>query len=294
MNSLKMSSLLAKTLAGLGLVVPAITTAVPSRWELNMPQGVTDTARQAYDMHMIMFWICVVIGFVVFGAMFYAMFKFRKSKGAVADTHMVHSTKLEIVWTLIPVAILVVMAYPATKYLMATGKTNESEMTVKITAYQWKWRYEILDYKNKPLTINFLSSLDSNSNKTRQLGSGLDPWSVKQGEEETYLLNVDNPLVLPVNTKIRFLITADDVIHAWWVPVLGWKQDAVPGFINEAWTNIKHAGVYRGQCAELCGKDHGFMPIVIKAVEPNEFEAWMNQQSQAVSNKTIAVADNKQ
>lgn len=268
----------------LGLVFAARSWAnngLPEPWQLNMTPGVTETARHAYNMHMIMLWICVVIGLVVFGAMFYAMFRFRKSKGAVADTQLVHSTRLEIFWTLIPVIILVVMAYPATRYLMSAGDTRESEMTVKVTGYQWKWRYEIVDYRGQPQAVNFISSLDADSNRVRQRASGLDPAAVQQDGTNTYLLNVDRPLVLPVDTKIRFIFTADDVIHAWWVPALGWKQDAIPGFINEAWTHIQRAGTYRGQCAELCGKDHGFMPIVVQALPRAEFERWLAQQAPA-------------
>jgi cytochrome c oxidase subunit 2 len=255
-------------LAGLAATVPAL--ANPERWQMNMTPGVTDTARAAYDMHMIMLWICVVIGVLVFGAMGVAMVKFRKSKGAVADTSFVHSTKVEIVWTVVPVLILAVMAWPATKYLIAAADTRNAEMTVKVTGYQWKWRYEILDYKGVEQPVNFVSSLDVGSNRARQ--GLIDPASVQVDGVNTYLLDVDRALVLPTDTKIRFVITADDVIHAWWVPALGWKQDAIPGFINEAWTNIREPGVYRGQCAELCGKDHGFMPIVVRAVPRAEFE----------------------
>jgi cytochrome c oxidase subunit 2 len=153
--------------------------------------------------------------------------------------------------------------------------TTESEMTVKITGYQWMWRYEILNYQGESTGVNFVSRLDRESDRVRQLGSGLDPAAVKSGELNTYLLNVDKPLVLPTDTKIRFVITADDVIHAWWVPALGWKQDAIPGVVNEAWTKIERVGTYRGQCTELCGKDHGFMPIVVEAVPRAEFESWL-------------------
>jgi cytochrome c oxidase subunit 2 len=271
---------LAITFAGaLGAAVaPAAWATMPERWQLNMTPGVTETARAAYEMHMIMLWICVAIGIVVFGAMFYAMFKFRKSAGAKADTSLVHSTKIEIVWTVIPVLILVVMAYPATRYLITMMDTRESQMTVKITGYQWKWRYEIVEYKGRPQPVNFISTLDFDSNKARMLGSGIDPGSVQVDGVNTYLLNVDRPLVLPTGIKVRFLLTADDVIHAWWVPAFGWKQDAIPGFVNEAHATIERPGVYRGQCAELCGRDHGFMPIVVNAVPQAEFEQWLAQQ----------------
>ncbi|MFN7552478.1 MAG: cytochrome c oxidase subunit II [Pseudomonadota bacterium] len=263
---------MAKSLAAIAAsaAAPAALAANPQPWQLNMTPGVTETAQAAYDMHMIMLWICVVIGVLVFGAMGVAMFRFRKSKGAVPDTALVHSTKVEVVWTVIPVLILVVMAWPATRYLIAAADVRDAEMTVKVTGYQWKWRYEILDYKGIEQPVNFVSSLDLDSNRARQ---GLkDPRDVQVDGVNTYLLDVDRELVLPTDTKIRFVITADDVIHAWWVPALGWKQDAIPGFINEAWTNIREPGVYRGQCAELCGKDHGFMPIVVRAVPRGEFE----------------------
>jgi cytochrome c oxidase subunit 2 len=262
-------------LAAAAMLVAPAAFANPEPWQLNMSPGVTSSSQAAYEMHMIMLWICVAIGVVVFGAMTYAMIKFRKSKGAVPDTSFTHSTKIEVIWTTIPVLILVAMAWPATTRLLALSDTRDYEMTVKITGYQWRWRYEILDYRGQEQNINFVSSLDLASNRTRMLGSGLDPRDVQQDGVNTYLLDVDRPLVLPTDTKVRFLITANDVIHAWWVPALGWKQDAIPGFINTAWTDIKVPGVYRGQCAELCGKDHGFMPIVVRAVPRAEFEQWL-------------------
>jgi cytochrome c oxidase subunit 2 len=252
-----------------GLASPlALADSEPVRWQLNMPQGVTRTAENAYDMHMLMLWICVAIGVIVFGAMGYAMFKFRKSKGAVPDTSFTHSTKLEIIWTVVPVLILVVMAVPATTKVMEQYETKGHEMTVKVTGYQWMWRYEIVGED-----VNFISRLDRESDRIRQSGE-------RPSEEQAphYLRDVDRVLVLPTETKIRFVITADDVIHAWWVPALGWKQDAIPGIINEAWTEIREPGTYRGVCAELCGKDHGFMPIVVKAVPRAEYEAWLAAQ----------------
>jgi cytochrome c oxidase subunit 2 len=240
----------------------------PVRWQLNMPEGVTRTSQNAYDMHMLMLYICVIIGIVVFGAMGYAMFKFRKSKGAKPDVDFTHSTKLEIIWTVVPVLILVIMAVPATTKVLEQYETRGHEMTVKVTGYQWMWRYEIVGED-----VNFISRLDRESDRIRQ--SGETP------TEETaphYLRDVDRVLVLPTETKIRFVVTADDVIHAWWVPALGWKQDAIPGIINEAWTEIATPGTYRGVCAELCGKDHGFMPIVVKAVPKAEYQAWLAAQ----------------
>ena len=243
-------------------------SADPKPWQLNMGKGVTESSMHAYEAHMLALWICVAIGVIVFGAMGYAMFKFRKSKGAKPDVDFTHSTKLEVVWTVIPVVLLVVMAIPATHKLIAMYDTSEAEMTVKIRGYQWLWEYE---YVGEGVT--FTSRLDRKSDDIRQ--SGVVPTAA---DHEHYLLDVDNVLVLPTDTKIRFLITANDVIHAWWVPALGWKQDAIPGIINDNWTNIKTPGIYRGQCAELCGKDHGFMPIVVKAVPRAEYTQWLAQQ----------------
>jgi cytochrome c oxidase subunit 2 len=224
----------------------------------------------------------VVIGILVFGAMFWAMIFHRKSRGAVAAKWS-HNTKAEVVWTIIPILILIAMAWPATAILVREADTNNAELTVKITGYQWKWRYSYVDYQGKATPVTYISKLDADSDRTRQLKSGLDPNAVKTGAEQTYLLNVDKPLVLPTNTKVRFVITADDVIHAWWVPALGWKSDAIPGIINDTWTNIEQPGTYRGQCAELCGQDHGFMPIVVVAKPKAEFDAWLAQQSAAAS-----------
>jgi len=256
--------------ACLWLAVPALAwaqSADPKPWQLNMGRGVTSTSQNAYEAHMLVLWVCVVIGILVFGAMGYAMFKFRKSKGAVAAT-FTHNTTAEVIWTVVPIMILVVMAWPATTKLIAMYDARDAEMTVKITGYQWMWKYEYLGED-----VAFTSRLDRESDRIRQ--SGVQP---DLAANPHYLLDVDNPLVLPVNTKVRFVITSDDVIHSWWVPALGWKQDAIPGFINEAWTDIQEPGVYRGQCAELCGKDHGFMPIVVNAVSPEEFRTWLVSQ----------------
>jgi cytochrome c oxidase subunit 2 len=239
-------------------------TAAPHRWQLNMGQGATSTARIAYESHMIVFGICVVIGIIVFGAMAWAMFKFRKSKGAVA-AQFSHNTKAEIVWTTIPVLILIGLAWPATHNLIRMYDTRNAEMTVKVTGYQWMWKYEYLGEG-----VSYTSRLARRSDDIRQTGQSPDA-----SVDANYLLEVDHPLVLPVGTKVRFVVTADDVIHAWWVPALGWKQDAIPGIVNEAWASIDQPGTYRGQCAELCGKDHGFMPVVVKAVPKAEFAQWL-------------------
>jgi len=244
----------------------------PVPWQLNMGRGVTAAARNAYDAHMVTVWICLAIGVVVFGAMGYAMFKFRKSKGAVA-AQFSHNTTAEIIWTVIPVLLLIGMTIPATKKLIAMYDTRNAEMTVKVTGAQWLWEYDYLGEG-----VHVTSRLDRESDLLRQ-----NPATTRAeiDAHPAYLLDVDHPLVLPVNTKIRFVITADDVIHSWWVPALGWKQDAIPGIVNEAWTEILEPGTYRGQCAELCGKDHGFMPVVVRAVSREEFQHWLAEQKAA-------------
>ncbi len=268
--------------SGLGTLIAALAStaawANPERWQLNMTPGATAISQEIYTLHMIIFIVCCVIGLIVFGAMFYSMWKFRKTKGAVAATWS-HNTTAEIIWTVVPILILVGMAIPATSTLIKMADTGGSEMTVKITGYQWKWRYEYVG-----TDVNFISSLNRESDRARRLGSGVDVTQV-----ENYLLDVDKPLILPIDTKIRFVITADDVIHSWWVPALGWKQDAIPGFINSAWTQIEKPGTYRGQCAELCGKDHGFMPIVVIAKPKAEFDAWLAQQEAALLDVSATV-----
>jgi cytochrome c oxidase subunit II len=206
----------------------------------------------------------------VFGWMIYSLVKFRRSRGAVADTTLVHSTRAEIIWTIIPVVILVVMAVPAARTLIKLEDASNTELTIKATGYQWKWQYEYLDSG-----VSFFSTLSRDSDAARQLESGIDPATVAN-----YLLSVDKPLVVPVGKK---LLTSQDVIHAWWVPDLAVKKDAVPGFINEIWFQIQadKPGLYRGQCAELCGRDHGFMPIVVDARSPEDFAAWLAQQKPA-------------
>jgi cytochrome c oxidase subunit 2 len=235
--------------------------------EINMTRGVTSQSAINYQLHMIVLWICIVIGVIVFSAMFFSIVLHRKSRDHEA-AQFSHSTTAEIIWTVIPILILVVIAVPATRALVNMEVAPETEMTVKITGFQWRWKYHYVEDD-----IQFISSLDAVSNAARRLASGTDPRSV-----DNYLLEVDHPLVLPADTRIKFLITADDVIHSWWVPALGWKRDAIPGFINEAWTEIMEPGTYRGQCAELCGKDHGFMPIVLNVLPRAEYEQWVRQQ----------------
>jgi cytochrome c oxidase subunit 2 len=222
-------------------------------------------SRHIYSLHMEIFWICVWIGVAVFGVMIWSLIRYRKSQGAVPDVTMVHNTKVEMIWTVVPVIILVVMAVPAAKTLVEIEDTSHTELTIKVTGFQWGWNYDYLDNN-----ISYFSHLDRASDRARELASGIDPNSV-----EHYLLNVDHPLVVPVGTKVRLLITGADVIHSWWVPAFAVKRDAIPGFVNEAWTRIDKPGIYRGQCAELCGKDHGFMPIVVEVKEKADYDKWL-------------------
>jgi cytochrome c oxidase subunit 2 len=260
--------------------------ALPARadWDLlNMPVGVSELSQEIYGTHMLMLWICVIIAVITFGAMIVAMVRFRKSKGAVADQTLLHNARLEATWTIIPVLILIGMAIPAVESLIKIEDTSGSELTIKVTGYQWQWHYEYLGSG-----VSFFSRLARTSDIARQKGSGIDPNSV-----ENYLLEVDKPLVVPTGIKIRLLLTANDVIHAWWVPDFGMKRGAVPGFINEMWISVDadKPGIYRGQCAELCGADHGFMPIVVDARPRAEFNAWLKQQQAVATPVAAAVSE---
>ena len=235
------------------------------RWGVNMTQGVTAVSHEIYGLHMDIFWWCVAIGVLVFGVMFYTMIVHRKANGAKASNFH-ESTFLEILWTVVPIIILVIMVIPATKTLIKVYDTSEPDLDVVITGYQWKWKYEYLNQD-----VSFFSSLATPADQIHNLAP----------KGPNYLLEVDQELVIPIKKKVRFLITANDVIHAWWVPALAVKKDAIPGFVNESWTFIDEPGVYRGQCAELCGKDHGFMPIVVRAVPQEEFDAWMDKKRDA-------------
>jgi cytochrome c oxidase subunit 2 len=265
-------SKISKTLVGATSATLALLLSSPAfaAWKLNMTEGVTELSHQAYDLHMKALLICVAIGVVVFGAMIYSIIKFRHSKGAVPDTTLLHSTKVEVIWTTVPIIILVLMAIPAARGLIRIEDTRGSELTVKVTGYQWKWQYEYLDHK-----VNFFSTLAQTSNAARQLHSGVDVNNVPN-----YLLEVDHPLIVPVGKKVRVLLTAGDVIHAWWVPALGMKKDAIPGFINEIWFKADEVGTYRGQCAELCGRDHGFMPIVVEVKSQADYDTWLKAQDE--------------
>ena len=250
-----------------------------SRSQYNMREGVTEISRAVYDLHMEILWICVVIGVIVFGAMFYSMFAHRKSKGhKAADFH--ESTKLEIAWTIVPFIIVIWMAVMATHTLVRMYDTSASDLTIKATGSQWKWHYDYLNYGDKAnLNVGFYSVLATPTEQYDQVkqvyGRPLN---------ENYLLEVDNPVVVPKNKKVRVLLASDDVIHDWWVPDFSVKRDAIPGFINEVWFDAPETGTFRGQCAELCGKGHGFMPIVVKVVEQDEFDAWLaEQQKKAAS-----------
>jgi cytochrome c oxidase subunit II len=262
-----------KTLARFALTAAAGALALPagaeeSGWaQLNMPRGVTDISRKIYALHMEIFWVCVAIGVVVFGAMIWSLVSFRKSKGAVADTTMVHNTQIEIIWTVIPVFILIAMAVPAARTLVEIEDTSKSVLDIKVTGFQWGWEYEYLDEG-----VTYYSHLDRASDAARELGSGIDPRTVP-----FYLWNVDRPLVVPNGVKVRLLITGADVIHSWWVKDLGVKKDAIPGFVNEAWFKVddNFTGMLRGNCAELCGRDHGFMPIVVDVRSKADFDSWL-------------------
>ena len=249
---------------------------------LNMTEGVTILSKKIYSLHMLIMWICVILAVVVFGVMIYSLMKFRKSKGAEPDKTLVHSTKVEIVWTVIPIMILVGMAVPIAKTLIEIEDMGNVDLDIKVTGYQWKWEYEYLGQN-----VSFFSTLKRDSNAARRLGSGVDPKSI-----EHYLLDVDNVLVIPAGQKIRFLLTAQDVIHAWWVPAFGMKKDAIPGYVNEIWVQVDadKVGTYRGQCAELCGQDHGFMPIVVEVKSPADFDAWL--RAKQAEQKLAGVAPN--
>jgi len=249
----------------LGLLVASTANA---DWALNMPRGVTELSAETYDLHMMVFWWCVGIGAVVFGVMIYSLFAHRKSIGAKPATFS-HSTTAEFIWTIIPVIILLLMAVPTAETMIKLEDARDPDLSIVITAYQWKWHYK---YQNED--VEFFSSLARTSLEARPKGSGIDPYSV-----DNYLLEVDNSLVVPRGKKVRLLLTANDVIHSWWVPELAMKKDAIPGIINEVWFRAEETGTFRGQCAELCGKDHGYMPIVVDVVEPDAYLAWVASRS---------------
>ncbi len=241
-------------------------------WGFNMPRGVTELSAETYEIHMVIFWWCVGIAVVVFGAMIGSLILHRKSRG-VEPAKFSHSMTAEIVWTVIPVIILLIMATPSAELLIKLEDTRDPDMTVVVTGYQWKWHYK---YQGED--VEFYSSMSRPSATARGLDSGIDPETV-----DNYLRDVDNPLVVPVGAKVRILLTSNDVLHAWWVPDLAIKKDAIPGFINETWFQAETAGIYRGQCAELCGMDHGYMPVVVEVVDADRYQAWLNNQKSGSS-----------
>jgi cytochrome c oxidase subunit 2 len=257
----------------------AMTLASPAGAdELNMRTGVTEISNSIYDLHMLILWICVVIGVVVFGAIFWSLIHHRKSAGYKA-AHFHESTKLEIAWTLVPTLILVGMAWPATKVLIEMYDTGGEDLAIEVRGYQWRWQYKYLD-QDLNSTFGFFSSLST----PREEISG------QSAKGEYYLLEVDNPLRIPANRKVRFLLTSEDVIHAWWVPDFGIKKDAIPGILNDIWAIVPEPGIYRGQCTELCGKDHGFMPIVVQVMPEAEYDAWYAEQLAAEQTRQAALS----
>ncbi|MFL6580231.1 MAG: cytochrome c oxidase subunit II [Burkholderiales bacterium] len=252
-----------------------------AKWNLQEPH--TTVAREMYDLHTIVLVICLIIFVGVFGAMFYSVIKHRKSVGHRA-AHFHENTTVEILWTVIPFFILIGMAWPATKSVLAMRDTSSPDMTIKITGYQWKWGYEYLKGEGD------LSGVADGVQFYSVLATPHDQIYGNAPKGEHYLLEVDNALVVPAGKKIRLLITANDVLHAWYMPAFGVKQDAVPGFIRDAWFRVDQPGIYRGQCAELCGKEHAFMPIVVEALEPAKFSEWAGKHKTAVAAAPTAVA----
>ena len=251
-----------------------------------MTRGVTPVAHQIYDLHMLMFWICVAIGVGVFGYLLVAMIFHRKSLGReAAQFH--ENVYAEIAWTVVPFLLLIGMAVPATNTLIKLYDASEAELHIKVTGLQWKWQYEYLNSAPEPEgdqrfeNVRFISTLSTPRDQINNL----------EAKSQTYLQEVDNPLVIPTNTKVRFLVTAKDVIHSWWVPQFAIKRDAIPGYTVEAWATVEEPGIFRGECAELCGKDHAFMPVVVEAVSPEEFDTWLQSKRDEV--KTVALLKEK-
>lgn len=249
----------------LSLLGLALAGTANAEWALNMPKGITDLSLETYNLHMMVFWWCVGIGIVVFGVMVISLIKHRKSNN-VSPATFSHSTTAEVIWTTIPVIILILMAVPTAETMVKMEDSRKPDMSIVVTGYQWKWHYKYQDSD-----VEFYSSLARPSLEARRKQSGIDPFAV-----ENYLLEVDNPVVVPRGAKVRLLFTSNDVIHSWWVKDLAIKKDAIPGIVNEAWFRANESGTYRGQCAELCGKDHGYMPIVVEVVEPAAYTAWVN------------------
>ena len=261
----KRLNILSKSAYSALLMLSLYPSEVLSDWDaLNMREGVTQVSRDVFELHMLIFYICVAIGAVVFSVMFYSLFRYTKKRNPNPSTFH-ESTKLEVAWTVVPFLILIAMAVPASKTLTEIYDDEEGEINIQVVGYQWKWEYKYLEDD-----INFFSNLSTDQDEIYNL--------VPKGEN--YLLEVDEPLIIPVDTRVRFLITANDVIHSWWVPDFAIKQDAIPGFINTAWTRAEETGIYRGNCTELCGKNHGFMPVVVKVVEKDEYNDWVLEKKQ--------------
>lgn len=256
-----------------GAVLAFMSPLAAAQNQVNMSPGVTEIGADIFELHMLIMWICVVIGVAVFAVMFYSIYAHRKSKGHQASQFH-ESTKVEVAWTVVPFLILIAMAVPATSTLLEVYDNDEAELDILITGYQWKWKYEYLLESGEP--VAFFSNLATSQEEIYNTD--------KKGDN--YLLEVDEPLVIPTNTKVRFLVTANDVIHSWWVPEIAVKRDAIPGFINEAWTRVPEEGIYRGQCTELCGAYHGFMPVEVHAVSRDEFDAWMAAKRGAAAAQT--------
>jgi cytochrome c oxidase subunit II len=257
---------------GIGVAALFFAGTAFADWAINMPKGVTELSAETYEIHMTVFWWCVGIAFVVFGVMIWSLVRHRKSRGAV-PAQFSHSMTAEVIWTTIPVIILLIMAIPSAELMIKLEDTRDPDMTVVVTGYQWKWHYA---YQGED--VAYYSNLSRSSMAARRRDSGIDPATV-----DNYLLDVDKPLIVPVGAKVRMLLTSNDVIHAWWVPELAIKKDAIPGFVNETWFTADVPGVYRGQCAELCGMDHGYMPIVVEVVEQDAFQAWLDDQKGGVA-----------
>ena len=277
-----MNTMIRKSFLGLALLV--VSSVARADWAFNMPRGVTELSAETYNLHMLIFWICVGIGVAVFGVMIYSLIVHRQSKGA-KPAQFSHSTTAEVIWTAIPCLILLFMAIPAAETMIKLEDSRDPDMSIVITGYQWKWHYR---YQNED--VGFYSNLARESVEARPLDSGVDPFSV-----DNYLLDVDEPMVVPVGAKVRLLVTANDVIHSWWVPELAIKKDAIPGIINETWFKAEQVGTYRGKCTELCGKDHGYMPVVVEVVEPEAYQAWLDTRSGAnqryANNEVTATPD---
>ena len=256
-----------------GAVLAFLSPLAAAQNQVNMSPGVTEIGADIFELHMLIMWICVLIGAAVFAVMFYSIYAHRKSKGHQASQFH-ESTKVEVAWTVVPFLILIAMAVPATSTLLEVYDNDEAELDILITGYQWKWKYEYLVESGEP--VAFFSNLATSQEEIYNTD--------KKGDN--YLLEVDEPLVIPTNTKVRFLVTANDVIHSWWVPEIAVKRDAIPGFINEAWTRVPEEGIYRGQCTELCGAYHGFMPVEVHAVSRDEFDAWMAAKRGAAAAQT--------